>query len=212
MAPPLTPDPETAERLLREELANGDYRLGVNPLTLLQEWLQNLLASLFRGRGTSAWQETAVVAVVLAVAIIALFLLVRRFWPRAARSGTPADPPAAEARRSAADHRRDADAAAEAGESDRAVLETVRALIAGSAERGLLDLHDGMTIREAAEQLGAVFPQETDLGFAADRFALARYAVHHPDGPQQLCSAADLARVSELEHRLREAAPDLAAV
>ena len=89
------------------------------------------------------------------------------------------------ATRSAAEHRRVADAAATTGDWDTAVLERFRAVIRTLEERGLIEDRPGRTADEAAMAGGAVLPTSADaLARSARTFDSIAYG-GRPATPEQ---------------------------
>jgi hypothetical protein len=64
--------------------------------------------------------------------------------------------------RSAAEHRRDADAFAARGEWAEALRARLRAIVRGLEERALLDVRPGRTAHEAATEAGVALPDRAD--------------------------------------------------
>jgi hypothetical protein len=159
LAVPVELGREAASDAAREELSRQIYqeaRPGL-PQRALQ-WLYEQIAALLDNVGSaSPGGYAGVIAIVLLIvaAIVAVRLKVGPFG-RARRTeealfvGGP---------RSAAEHRRAADAHAAAGEWAEAVRDRLRAVIRSLEERALLDPRPGRTADEAAVEAGAALPE-----------------------------------------------------
>lgn len=159
LAVPVELDREAARDAAREELSRQIYQEARPslPQRVLQ-WLYERIAALLDNVGdASPGGYAGVIAIVLIIvaAAIAVRLKVGPFG-KARRTedalfvGGP---------RSAAEHRRAADAHAAAGEWAEAVRERLRAVIRSLEERALLDPRPGRTADEAAVEAGAALPE-----------------------------------------------------
>lgn len=195
-------DPDRARELLVRELSRSRYQESL--VERFQRWLTDLLDSL--GEATSGsgvlGVVTAVVVVVVLVALLGLAL------SRLRRDGGRERAAAAvfeQRRRSAEQHRRDAEAALAAGRHDEAVLEAVRALTAGLVERDLLREAVGLTVLETTAVAASRFPTHAD---DLQRLRVAFEETRYGDRRADAAVATDALRVEEL---VRRSAPARAA-
>jgi hypothetical protein len=159
LAVPVELGREAARDAAHQELSRQVYqqaRPGLVERAL--QWLYEHIAALLNDVGNaSPGGYAGVIAIVLLVvaAIVAVRLKVGPFGKarrveEALFVGGP---------RSAAEHRRAADAHAAAGEWAEAVRERLRAVIRSLEERALLDPRPGRTADEAAVEAGAALPE-----------------------------------------------------
>jgi hypothetical protein len=144
---------------------------------------------------------------VLLVVLVGVAVVLRlRLGPmRRARPGEPGELFADGRPRSAADHRRAADAFAADGRWDEAVTERLRAIVRSLEERAVIDERPGRTAGEAAADAGRALPElAADLRAGARVFDDVRYGGRTAD------AAAD-ARLRDLDGRCRAARPAPAA-
>lgn len=187
--------PDRARELLQRELAGARYQ--ESWVERFQRWFSDLLDRL--GEAASGSGPLGVVtAVVVAVVLVALLgwalSRLRRDGGRERAAATVF----AERRRSAAQHRGDAEAAYAAGRHDEALLEAVRALSAGLVERDLLRDSVGLTVLETTAAAAARFPAHgDDLQRLRVAFEETRYGERHADA----AAAAQALRVEELVRR-----------
>jgi hypothetical protein len=122
----------------------------------------------------------------LGVLAVAVFAIMRRTGiVRGTAARGDEHPLFALATRSAAEHRRVADAAAAMGDWDTAVQERFRAVIRTLEERGLIEDRPGRTADEAATAGGAVLPASADaLARSARTFDSIAYG-GRPASPEQ---------------------------
>jgi hypothetical protein len=167
------PDPGTARRLLRQELARPAYRQ--SPVERFSDWLQDLWARLQQTALHASPLSTgaAVLAVAVLVALVVLVAgRVRRETGRRADVGAPA----LTGGLSPDEHRAAAAAALERGDHRTALVEAFRALVVRSTSRGLLAERPGLTAHELAEELSPLFPgQREALSAAARSFDVVFY-------------------------------------
>ena len=176
---PATLDPGRgqARAWAEQELLGREYQADRPGLvTRLRRWLQDHLPS-FSGH----WTNTGIAAVILAVLLVAVVAYV--LWRaggvrRQARAAAPEL--FGEVERTAADHRRAADAAEAAGDLATALLERFRALIRALADRDLVPLGPGLTADEAARTAGTALP---DLAGALDEAARSFDDARYGDRP-----------------------------
>lgn len=168
LEPPVTPDAPTARRWAVEELADPAYHRQESLLLRLLRWL----AEQFDGvptLGVSPLVAALVVVGVLAVVVaLALWIAgpVRRSRAAAERAVLARDD-----RRSAAELRGAADAAAAAGDYSLAVVERFRAIVRDLEERAVLDERPGRTALEVVAEAGRELPSVAGgLREAADLF------------------------------------------
>nr|WP_241739943.1 MULTISPECIES: DUF4129 domain-containing protein [Microbacterium] len=143
------------------------------------------------------WLASIVVLVVVAIIVVAVLIWGR---PRSiTRSRASAHLFGHEEGRSAAELRRDADAAASTGDWDEAIVLRFRALARDLEERTLLDPAPGTTVHGFAHAAAELFPDAGPaLHRAADAFDDVRYLRRHG-------SAAIYRDLVELDTRLTRA-------
>ena len=174
---PVDPDAPEARRWLREELAKAPYQ-AARPTWFdrlsqaVLDWFGSLVAP--SGQGVAGWVPlivTIVVALVLAALLIIFGL------PRLnRRSSLAADLFGVNDRRSAADLRTAALAAASHRDWTLAGMEMFRALARGLFERTILMTTPGTTAHYFAERAAEAFPGDrVRLAAAADVFDGLRY-------------------------------------
>ncbi len=168
LEPPVLPDAPTARRWAVEELADPAYHRQESLLLRLVRWIVEQFNGL-PALGVDPQVAALVVVGVLAVGVaIALWIAgpVRRSRRVGARSVLAHDD-----RRSAAQLRAAADAAAAVGDWSRAVAERFRAVVRDLEERAVLDERPGRTALEVAGEAGTVLPEvAADLRGAAEAF------------------------------------------
>jgi hypothetical protein len=190
---------DDARERARLELADPAYNAEPPLLQRIVEWVLELVGELF-ARTTGALSGPVGLAVLLALLALVAVVVLRRTGPPARRALTAGSLFAAR-RRSAAEHRAEADAAAARGDWRVAVVERFRAVVAGLEERGVIDPRPGRTADEAAADAGAVLPAVADdLGAGARLFD----AVHYGNRP---ATADDDAALRRLDDAARAARP-----
>lgn len=147
---------DQARELARQELSQPGYQRDVSWPQRGLEWLLEQFNRLVNGAAESIPGGLATVLILAAVAAIAV-LIVLRTGPLARRRAGK-DPIFADERRSAADYRAAADAAAQAGEWSLAVIERFRAVVAHLEERGVIEARSGRTADEVARGAGDLLP------------------------------------------------------
>lgn len=175
---PVDPSAPDARELLLRELADPEYQ-AAQPTLLdligqaIAEWLQSLVAPT---DGSLDGLIPLVIVVLVAVGIVVAFLV----WgvPRRNRRSRADDGLfGADERRSAAQLRTDAAAAAARGDHTAAALDAFRALARGLQERTVVTMLPGTTAHEFAGQASAAFPDLSPAVIAAaDGFDSVRYA------------------------------------
>jgi len=208
---PLVPDPDEARRWAEEELARPEYAAAEpTPLDRVAQAIGDFLAGLFRGGdGLAGWDNLlTVVVIVLGIAIVlAAFLIWGR--PRALhRSQAPMLELFGADERTAAELRRDAQAAAAAQRWDDAVVLAFRALARSVAERGIVDPVPGATVHAFARETARAFPDDrARLDAAAAAFDDVRY-LRRPGTPElyDLVVSADSALAAARPQALPEPA------
>lgn len=151
----LDPGPEEARRELARELARREYQESL--LDRVGSWVDDLFDAVGEATGKVGLIHPAL-AVALLVVVALLFALA---LSRLRRTVTRTTPPAGvfdRVRRTAAEHRHLAREAAERGDWDEVVLETVRALAAALHEQGQLPEQADLTVHELAQSAGASYP------------------------------------------------------
>jgi hypothetical protein len=204
---PVDPTAPDARQWLRDELAKAPYQ-AARPTWFDRlsraffDWISSL--ALPGGDGLTGWLPVVVTVVVLGALAAAVLVFGLPRWNRRSRL-TGEGLLREDDRRTAADMRAAAQAAAARGEWDLASEEMFRALARGLEERTVLTLTPGMTARELSQRASAAFPAErTRLAGAAVVFDEVRY-LGRP-GTEQGYRALD-----RLEDDLRHAAPALSA-
>jgi hypothetical protein len=175
---PVDPSAPDARELLLRELSRPEYA-AAQPTLLdriaqaIADWFSSLTAP--SGDGIGGW--VPLVLLVLLVLGIAVAFIV---WgvPRLNRRSRASDGLfGADERRSAAELRRDAAAAAARGDFTSASLDAFRALARGLQERTVVAVLPGTTAHDFASQGGVAFPDLAPaFGAAADGFDATRYA------------------------------------
>jgi hypothetical protein len=151
----VTPDASTAHRWAVEELSNPAYHQQDNLLTRLWHWLLQQFDGLPALGVSPQVAALVVVGVLAAVVVVALWVAgpVRRARRVGVRAVLRRDD-----RRSAAQLRAAADAAAGSGDWSLAVTERFRAVVRDLEERAVLDERPGRTALEVAAEGGRVLP------------------------------------------------------
>ncbi|WP_309135713.1 DUF4129 domain-containing protein [Cellulomonas sp.] len=197
---PVTPDAPTARRWLVEELADPVYSRDESLLDRFLAWVVEQLDGL-QGVGLPPRAGLlVVVAVAVAVVLVALWVAGPVRGRVTARRRAHAVL-AGDDRRSAADLRQAADAAAAAGDHSTAVAERFRAVVRDLEERGLLDERPGRTAHEAASLAGRALPDVAeDLRRGGDLFDEVVYG-------ERRAGAGDDERMRALDDAVRAASP-----
>lgn len=205
LAVPVQPDGDEARRWLLDELAKQPYQASKpTPVDLAAQAFFDWLSSLFRSQGDPTPTVLLVVALTVVVALVVIAVLLFGI-PRANRRSRVAGAGlfGEDDRRTAAELRDAARAAAAAGDFSLAVLERYRALARGLHERTLVEVFPGTTAHAFAQEAAGVFPGEaTELAHAADAFDGIRYAGR--SGAREQAE-----RVAALDDRLVAARPRL---
>lgn len=154
LEPPVTPDAATARQWAVDELSRAEYHRSENLLLRLFRWLAEQFHGLPALGMPPALAALLVVAVLAVVGLVALWVAgpVRRSR-RAAAGRTVLGH---EDRRTAAQLRAAADAAAGAGDWSLAVAERFRAVVRDLEERAVLDERPGRTALEVSTEAGRV--------------------------------------------------------
>jgi hypothetical protein len=190
---------DEARELAARELAHPSYDAEPPLLQRVVEWIIGRLQELI-DRTAGALDGAVGVAILLVVLALVVVVVLLRIGPLARRR-TRSDPLFPTGRRTAAEYRAAADAAAAHGDWSTAVIERYRAVVATFEERGLLDPRPGRTADEAAADAGAVLPVlRADLLARAGLFDAVRY------GGKQ-ASTADDAQMRRLDQAAQEARP-----
>jgi hypothetical protein len=174
---PVDPSGPDAKQWLINELGKPDYQ-AAKPTWFDQvsqavlNWWNSLTGAANGGAGGLLSLLGVVVAVGLIVAAFFIFGMPRLNRSRVA-SARLID---SEDRRTSAQMRQSAEAAAAAGEWDQAVVELFRAIAQGLAERTLLVVSPGTTAHDVAIKASSAFPDlRRDLLAAASSFEKVRY-------------------------------------
>ncbi len=154
LQPPVTPDAPTARRWAVEELSDPVYHRSESLLVRLLRWILHLF------QGLPSLGMSPVLAALLVVGVLAVVVLVA-LWVagpvrRSRRAANARQVLGHDDRRSAAQLRAAAEAAAGAGDWSLAVAERFRAVVRGLEERAVLDERPGRTALEVATEAGRV--------------------------------------------------------
>ena len=171
---PATPGAQEAREAAEAELAKPAYHPTPDLLDWLWHWLREHLDPTAVIPGIPPLLSGLIVLLVLVTCIVLLVVLLRRFRlvGRSRRDAGRLFDDERDARALA----RAADAAAERGDWDTAVVERFRAIIRSLDERGLIEDYPGMTAHEAAALgSGALEALGEELTRAAALFDAVRY-------------------------------------
>ncbi len=190
---------DEARQLAIRELADPSYDSDPPLLQRVVEWIIDWIQELI-GRTAGALDGAIGVAVLVVALALVVVIVVLRMGPLARRR-IRSEPLFPTGRRTAADYRAAADAAAAREDWSTAVVERYRAVVAGFEERGLLDPRPGRTADEAAVEAGAVFPVHAgDLTAGSRLFDRVRYG-------GLVATAAEDALLRRLDDATRTARP-----
>ena len=168
---------DEARELARRELTDPSYDAEPPFVQQAVEWIIERIQDLIsRTAGVLSGSVALRLLIVVLGLVIAVVLL--RMGPLA-RRGTRSDPLFPAERRTAAEYRAAAEAAAGRQDWSTAVIERYRAVVVGFEERGLLDPRPGRTADEAAAEAGVVLPGLVhDLTRGSITFDGVRYGGH----------------------------------
>jgi hypothetical protein len=186
LAARLDPDNAEARQWLEEELSRPAYREHNDPIARALDALERFIDTLLNADPSAGGALPAGVAGLVTVALVALVLYALRHVRREARRA-PAGGPAllGDERLTAIEFRERSARALAAGRYSDAVLDAMRALAQGGAERTLLDDAPSLTAHEVGERLAEPFPAQRDeLRWAADLFDAVAYG-HHEASREQ---------------------------
>ncbi len=166
---------DEAQQLAQRELLNPLYADARPPWwQRIGSWVWEHFTELLNRFGGATSNHWWLIVVAAVIALI-VFVIVRRTGGVKRRRAT-GDQIFTDRTSSAADHRARAEAAAQIGDWNEAVLESFRAVVRQLEERGALDPRAGRTADEAARDAGRVFgPLRSDLGAAARAFDEVAY-------------------------------------
>lgn len=200
---PVVPDAEEARGWLERELADPVYHQRPSLLQMVLDWLGRLFEGA-DGVPLGNVGTLLLVAGVLALLVVVAFLVTGPVR-RSRRVGGPGSVLADDDRRTAADLRSAADAAAARGDWAGAVADRFRAVVRGLEERAVLDERPGRTAHEAVADAGLRLPALAgDLQAAGRLFDDVVYGERTP-------GAGDDALLRELDSRVAAARPTLPA-
>lgn len=151
----LDPSPDQAREWLGQELSRSEYQ--ESWVERFVRWVNDLIDRLADAAGR-AGQINPVVAIALTVVVAALLALALSRLRRNVTVAEHGSAVFAQARQTAAEHRRAAQAALEQSRWDQAVVESVRALAADLVERGLVAEQADVTVHELVERAAALYP------------------------------------------------------
>ncbi len=191
--PPLHPSGDEGRRLLREELAHGEYHRR-QVLQRLLGWLWRRLEGGVGAASGSSWVAALVTMVVGALLLVGLVLLLSRIRrDRGARERAEAVLTAE--RVSAGELRHRAEAALDDGRHADAVVDAFRAIAVRQVERGRLADQPGTTAHEVAATLATSYPDHgARVGRGADLFD----ATYYGDRPASREDAAGLLELDDV--------------
>lgn len=198
---PVVPDADQARRWLEQELADPVYHQRPSLWQRLLEWLEGLFEGVDGIPLGNVGTLAAVLGGLLLLVLIAFLVTgpVRRSR-RIAGAGSVLD---ADDRRTAADLRASADAAAARADWATAVADRFRAVVRSLEERAVLEERPGRTAHEAVEAAGLRLPAHAvDLRAAGRLFDDVVYGERTPH-------AADDAALRELDARVAATRPTL---
>lgn len=145
---------DEARDLARDELSKPSYDRDEPLLSRVLRWFVEQIERLLEA-ATGAFSSRLAVAAIVAVVVMLAVVIVLRTGPLARRSARRLGPVLPDRRRTAAEHRASADAAAARSDWNTAVVERYRAVVSALEERGVLDARSGRTADEAARETGA---------------------------------------------------------
>lgn len=148
---PVDPGRDEARELARQELAKPSYERDTPIVTRVLRWLAEQLERILEAASGTLSSQLGL-AIVVAVAVGFATFVILRAGPLARRNTAHSGAVLPGRRRSAAEYRAAADAAAGRGDWPAAVVERFRAVVAGLEERGVLDPRAGRTADEAARE------------------------------------------------------------
>jgi len=172
--PPLRPSGDEGRRLLRDELAHGEYHRQ-HLLQRILDWIGRRLEGGVGAASGTGWIATLVTMVVAALLLVGLALLVSRIR-RDRRRRQRAEAVLTVERISAGDLRHRAESALADGRHADAVVDAFRALAVRQVERGRLADQPGTTAHEVAAALAGSYPDHGGrVGRGADLFDATYY-------------------------------------
>jgi hypothetical protein len=199
----LDPGNGEARRWLEEELSRPAYREHNDPIARLLAAIERFIDSLLNADPSAGGALPAGIAGLVTAGLVALVLFALRHVRREARRGDVGGPALlGEERLTAEQFRERSRRALDEGRYAAAVLDAMRAIAQGAAERTLLDDAPSLTAHEVGLQLAASFPAQRDeLAWAADLFDAVAYGHHTPERSQ----AEDLLALEATLRRTRPA-------
>lgn len=193
---PATPDAEQARQAAAHELAKEVYQDRPSIWDLAWQWLLTHMDPRTVVPGVPAWVSTAIVVLTGLLLLAGLIVVLRRATPL--RKTPESSPPLFEDRRDSQALAAAADAAAQAGHWEAAVLERFRSIIRTLDEYGLLEDYPGLTAHSAGQDAGAALPAlARDLAESAQVFDSVRYGPLTPTASQDQAMRHLAQRVSQ---------------
>lgn len=194
------PGTDEARDWLRRELATGGYTVERPLLERFRDWIFGLFSRLGGDGSAPSWLVPLVVLLVLGVAALVLWRVLRR---NVRAPASPTAPGVLEDVDATADELRAlAQQALDRGEAGEALIAAYRAVVASAIERTWLADRPGRTAHEAARELSTLVPTERQaVADAAAAFDAVRFG-------RAAASADQVRGVMELDSRLRSARPD----
>ncbi|MDN5746452.1 MAG: DUF4129 domain-containing protein [Nocardioidaceae bacterium] len=172
--PPLDPDPDEAQRLLREELAKPDYH-DTNVVQQIFDWIQRRIEGSL-GSAQQAPALSSAVAIVVALLLLTTLILVVSRARRTARATSTHLPALTEEPLTAEELRARAEAWLAREDPSAALVDAFRALAVRQVEMQRIEDIPQATAREIARALAVRFADHVDaVHHAADVFDLTLY-------------------------------------
>ena len=192
------PDPDTAREWLEEELARPEYQEPF--LERVARWFNDLLETVREATETGGGFSRLVALALLALLVAGVAIALSRLRANPTLP-TPGAAVFSQARETAEEHRRRANAALRQERWGEAVIESVRALASGLVERDLMAEQSGVTAHEIGWRAAELFPSHRRrLETMSMLFDETRYG----DRPAEEARARD---VVELEAELGSRSP-----
>lgn len=198
----LDPGNGEARRWLEEELSRPAYREHNDPIARLLAAIERFIDNLLNADPSAGGALPAGIAGLITAALVALVLFALRHVRREARRSEVGGPALlGEERLTGEQFRERSRRALDEGRFAEAVLDALRAIAQGAAERTLLDDAPSLTAHEVGLQLADPFPAQRDeLARAADLFDAVAYGHHTAEREQA-------ERLLALEETLRRTRP-----
>jgi hypothetical protein len=183
LATALDPGNGEARGWLERELEGAAYREHNDPIARALDALERLIDGVLSADPTAGGALPASIAGLVTAAVVALLLFALRYVRRDGRRTAPGpEAVLGQERLTAAQFRERSARALDEGHHGDAVLDAMRAIAQGAAERTLLDEAPSLTAHEIGLRLTEPFPaMGAELRWAADLFDAVAYGHHDPD-------------------------------